>query len=543
MTTTPIEPTPSKKYDAIVVGSGAAGGMAAFVAGDEGRKGAPARGRPRRRPATKNRRRWSGPTRAQFRADIPPTEHAINVAEYNMLDRPYGMAKRDWRRTRRYIGTRPTGTRSHWIVTTSARTRSRARRTRGCARASLGGKTLIWGRVRAEAVGPGLQGEDARRLRRRLADRRTTTSRRATTRSIACWASRARWRTCRRLPDGIFQRPMKLTCGEQIFKKTVTKMGRHLIPGRAGVTTDGLVHNRYRSRCMGRGRCGRGCDISGDLPLAERLCSIRRRTRAISTIRTDSRRLGRRHGRVSTNRAKGVRVIDGRRRRRWSSRRRRWCWPPPRWRARGCCWRPSRGRYPEWPGELVGRGRPLLLRAHHGSERQRLSADAEGPRSDARRWASGAAVYPPLPKSDGQTSRFRSRLSTSRVAAACQEYPGHAHGLPGFGAAFKKNVRDWYPTPNRLRRLRRSARAEGEPGRLDPKSRMRGACRRCRFDYKFGDNEMKMVEGHGQHGIEEMLHEAGAEDIQIGRDIADARAGRSTRWARRAWATTPRPRS
>src|SRR4029079_11850948 len=31
MTTTPIEPTPSKKYDAIVVGSGAARGMAAFT--------------------------------------------------------------------------------------------------------------------------------------------------------------------------------------------------------------------------------------------------------------------------------------------------------------------------------------------------------------------------------------------------------------------------------------------------------------------------------------------------------------------------------
>ena len=63
------------------------------------------------------------------------------------------------------------------------------------------------------------------------------------------------------LPDGIFQRPIKLTCGEQILRKAIAPMGRHLIPGRAGVTTDGLVTNRYRSRCMGRGRCGRGCDI------------------------------------------------------------------------------------------------------------------------------------------------------------------------------------------------------------------------------------------------------------------------------------------
>ena len=40
-------------------------------------------------------------------------------------------------------------------------------------------------------------------------------------------------------------------------------MGRVLTPYRAGVTTDGLKHNKYRSRCYGRGACGRkgGCDI------------------------------------------------------------------------------------------------------------------------------------------------------------------------------------------------------------------------------------------------------------------------------------------
>ena len=81
------------------------------------------------------------------------------------------------------------------------------------------------------------------------------------------------------LPDGIFQRPIKLTCGEQILRKAIAPMGRHLIPGRAGVTTDGVVTNRYRSRCMGRGRCGRGCDISGVVQLADRRLSIPRRTR------------------------------------------------------------------------------------------------------------------------------------------------------------------------------------------------------------------------------------------------------------------------
>ena len=37
-----------------------------------------------------------------------------------------------------------------------------------------------------------------------------------------------------------------------------------LTPYRAGVTSDGLKHNKYRSRCFGRGACNRragGCDI------------------------------------------------------------------------------------------------------------------------------------------------------------------------------------------------------------------------------------------------------------------------------------------
>ena len=40
-------------------------------------------------------------------------------------------------------------------------------------------------------------------------------------------------------------------------------MGRVLTQYRAGVTSDGLKHNKYRSRCFGRGACERkgGCDI------------------------------------------------------------------------------------------------------------------------------------------------------------------------------------------------------------------------------------------------------------------------------------------
>ena len=57
------------------------------------------------------------------------------------------------------------------------------------------------------------------------------------------------------LPDSIFQRPTKLNCAEVTLQQSLRKMGRVLTQYRAGVTTDGLKHNKYRSRCWGRGAC------------------------------------------------------------------------------------------------------------------------------------------------------------------------------------------------------------------------------------------------------------------------------------------------
>ena len=63
------------------------------------------------------------------------------------------------------------------------------------------------------------------------------------------------------LPDGIFQKPQPMLCGEQILKQGVEKTGRRLIPTRAGVASEKLAHNKYRSPCHYCGTCGRGCDV------------------------------------------------------------------------------------------------------------------------------------------------------------------------------------------------------------------------------------------------------------------------------------------
>src|SRR5436190_1482846 len=66
------------------------------------------------------------------------------------------------------------------------------------------------------------------------------------------------------LPDSLFQRPTKLNIAEAQLRERLKAMGRVVTPYRAGVTTDGVKHNKYRSKCFGRGACNRrpgGCDI------------------------------------------------------------------------------------------------------------------------------------------------------------------------------------------------------------------------------------------------------------------------------------------
>jgi choline dehydrogenase-like flavoprotein len=79
------------------------------------------------------------------------------------------------------------------------------------------------------------------------------------------------------LPDGNFMPPMKLNCGEQMLRRGATKLGRAAIPMRlAMLTGQPKPWMRKRARCHYCGNCGDGCDVgamfnslSSTLPVAE----------------------------------------------------------------------------------------------------------------------------------------------------------------------------------------------------------------------------------------------------------------------------------
>ena len=111
------------------------------------------------------------------------------------------------------------------------------------------------------------------------------------------------------LPDGNFMPPMKLNCGEQMLRRGARKTGRHGIPMRvAMLTAPPKPWMKKRARCHYCGNCGDGCDVgamfnslSSTLPVAEATGRMTLRTNSIVRhIIVDP----------NTGKAKGVALVD-----------------------------------------------------------------------------------------------------------------------------------------------------------------------------------------------------------------------------------------
>src|SRR5689334_5825261 len=251
----------SKTYDAVVVGSGAAGGMAAHVLTSQGMNVLMLEAG-KKLDINKELKSMEWPYEHPRRGQMPPGNHALSFNEYTIRRPPYA-ADSKFKHVYSYVQgwggsdysknivvdekDHPyTGTNYAWV---------RAR--------LLGGKTNIWGRLALrlsdldfKAKSHDGYGEDWPISYKDIAPYYDKVD-------LYLGISGVKENVAH-LPDSIFQRPIKLTFSELKLRQQLKKMNRLLTPYRAGVTTDGLKHNKYRSRCFGRGACGRragGCDI------------------------------------------------------------------------------------------------------------------------------------------------------------------------------------------------------------------------------------------------------------------------------------------
>src|SRR6188472_2910250 len=247
-------------YDAIVIGSGAAGGMAAHVLTSRGMKVLMLEAG-KKLDINKELKSMEWPFEHPRRGVMPPGHHALTLNEYTVRKPPYA-AGSSYKSVYSYVQGWSGSDYSKNIVvdekhhpysgTNYAWVRARL----------LGGKTNIWGRLALR-----LSDYDFKAKSRdgygeewpiSYADIAPYYDKVDTYLGIS-----GHKEGLPHLPDSLFQRSHKMNESEIKLRKALLPMGRVATPYRAGVTTDG-VKNKYRSKCFGRGACGRrpgGCDI------------------------------------------------------------------------------------------------------------------------------------------------------------------------------------------------------------------------------------------------------------------------------------------
>ena len=500
----------SARWDVIVVGSGAAGGMAAFQLATAGIKVLVLEAG-RMLDHRREYRTMEWPYASGRRSRLPPDERAIAVAEYNFLDRPYGdnASLAQHRKVASYAANSFT---RNWVVDEKEHPTTGTPYSWVRARV-LGGKTNFWGRG-ALRYGP-LQFQAASRdgfdVDWPISYEDVSPYYDKVDVLLGCSGTKE---GLVQVPDGIFQRPIKLNCVEVHFKRALAKMGRHYIPGRAGVTTDGLLNSKYRTRCLGRGRCGRGCDIGAAFHSPTALIYPARDTgnltvrpySIVSEVILDE----------AAGRAAGVRVIDANTREVMDFKARVVVLGAGTLDSTRILLNSRSARHPQGMGNSSGR-----LGCH-------LSEHIMGPRGSGFIPArigteptldDGRPVSPYIPRFRNVTDKHPDYIRGYHFqgGGGCYEYPGMAHDLPGFGKAFKSSVRKYYPAMISIGGFGEVLPRKENRVFLDAEVKDAWGIPVLRFDYRFGDNELKMVRDMAD-AAEEMLRAAGAEAIKIERD-------------------------
>ena len=165
----PREVDLAETYDAIVVGSGAAGGMAAHVLTSHGLKVLMLEAG-KKLDIEEELRSMQWPYDHPRRGDAPPGWHALSLNEYNIRKPPYAAKNSAYKHVYSYVG----GWGGSDYVEEHPRRREGAslhrHQLRLGARARARRQDEHLGTPRAAPLRLRLQGEDARRLRRGLAD-------------------------------------------------------------------------------------------------------------------------------------------------------------------------------------------------------------------------------------------------------------------------------------------------------------------------------------------------------------------------------------
>jgi choline dehydrogenase-like flavoprotein len=505
----------ARTYDAIVIGSGAAGGMAAHVLTSHGLHVLMLEAG-KKLDINKELNSMQWPYEHPRRGELPPGQHALTQNEYTIRQPPYADGAK-YSKVYSYVESWSYADYSKNIVvdekehpysgTNYAWVRARC----------LGGKTNIWGRLALRLSDYDFKaksrdgfGEDWPISYTDIEPYYDRVDRYLGISGVK--------ENLPHLPDSLFQRPTRLASAELTLRSTLKTMNRTLTPYRAGVTTDGLKHNKYRSRCLGRGACNRrvgGCDIhaafdspTGLIYPALDTGRLTLRTNSIAReITVDSK----------TGKASGVAFVDAVTGRALEAKARVVVVAASTLESARLLLLSKSSAHPNGIGNSSGHVGHNFCEHVMGPSVVGLVKDRIGKPKTIDDGRPGGFYVPRFRNLSARQPDFIRGYGFEGIAGSAM-FPGHAKETPGFGAAFKKLVRDYGGAYIEMGGFGEVlARYENQVD-VDPTRTDKWGIPVLRFNYRFGDNEKRMCADMASTA-QEMFEAAGFEIVNVEREM------------------------
>jgi choline dehydrogenase-like flavoprotein len=506
----------TRLYDAIVVGSGAAGGMAAHALTSHGLQVLLLEAG-QKIDTTKELRSMEWPYEHPRRGKMPPGYHALSLNEYTVRQPPYAGPASPYKEVQSYVQGWSGPDYSKRIVVDEKQNPYTGTRYAWVRARCLGGKTNIWGRLALrlsdldfKAKSHDGYGED---WPLSYADVEPYYDKVDLYLGISGFRENLPY-----LPDGKFQRSTRLNVAEMRLRESLLKTGKVLTPYRAGVTTDGLKHNQYRVRCFGRGACSRrsgGCDIHAafDSPtglIYPALDTGRLALRSQSTayeVTVDPQ----------TGKARGVAFVDTETGVHYEAKARTVVLAASTLESARLMLLSKSSLYPNGIGNSSGHVGHNFCEHVMGPGVTGLVKDLVGQAPTLDDGRPGGFYVPRFRNLKPSSGGFLRGYGFEGGSGA-RMFPGHAGSTPGFGAEFKKTVRERNGAFISMGGFGEVlARFENQVS-LDPEVKDAWGIPVLRFDYRFSDNEKKMCEDMAA-SAREIFEEAGIEILGSDREI------------------------
>jgi choline dehydrogenase-like flavoprotein len=316
-------------------------------------------------------------------------------------------------------------------------------------------------------------------------------------------------------PDGNYLPPMALTCGDQILKSATKKLGWNLIQPRVAMLTQVRdQHRKYgRAQCHYCGSCGNGCSVgamfnslSSTLPAAAATGKMTLRPNSVVRhITVDP----------NTGKAKGVALVDRLTRQELEFTARVVIVAASTLESTRLLLNSTSDQHPKGLGNSSGVLGHYLVDHFGGTGASGYLPMLAGRDTVNDDGKSSGIFVPRFRNLDAKTKHPRFlRGYGFEGGSSIGAFPGNARRTPGFGADFKKTVRRWYVAPVGLTtRANMLSRFENYV-EIDPDGVVDAwGIPALRVHIQHSENEREMARDAAESATE-ILRQAGAVDIR-----------------------------